>query len=91
MGQRVSSLHHTYLTRTVAPHLDHERIGKPALHLRDMGDEEDLGEAGLLRAEGGEEVVPPLLVLAPEDLVEDEEGALVHLVELGKVAGEGDA
>ena len=68
-----------------------ERVGKLALHLRDVGDEEDLGEAGLLRAQGSEEVASPLLVLAPEDLVEDQKGALVHLVELGKVAGEGDS
>ena len=56
-----------------------------------MRDEEDLGEAGLLRAQGGEEVATPLLVLAPEDLIEDQKGALMHLVELGKVAGEGDS
>ena len=55
-----------------------------------MRDEEDLRESGLLRAERREEVVPPLLVLAPEDLVEDEERGLVHLVELGEIAGEGD-
>ena len=56
-----------------------------------MGDEEDLGEPRLLRAECGEEIGPPLLVLAPEDLIEDEEGALVHLVEFREVAGEGDS
>ena len=76
--------------RVVRSHLDHQRIGKLALHLRDVGDQEDLGEAGLLRPQGSEEVVPPLLVLAPEDLVKDQERALVHPVELGKVAGEGD-
>ena len=55
-----------------------------------MGDEDDLREPGLLRSQCREEVAAPLLVLAPEDLVEDEEGRLVHLVELGEVPGEGD-
>lgn len=38
----------------------------------------------------GEEVVPPLLVTAPEALVRCEEGWLVHVVKSGKVAGEDD-
>jgi hypothetical protein len=55
-----------------------------------VGDQEDLREPALLRAECRQEVVPPLLVLAPEDLVEDEERGLVHVVELRKVPREGD-
>ena len=71
--------------RPVSTGLDHERVRELALHLRDVGDEEDLGEAGLRRAE----VAAPLLVLAPEDLVKDEHGNLVHLVEPGRDADPG--
>ena len=55
-----------------------------------MGDEEDLREPRFLCAQRREQVVSPLLVLAPEDLVEDEERALVDIVGVGEVPGEGD-
>ena len=40
-------LHFPHPARIIRPHLDHERVRKLALHLRDVGDEEDPGEAGL--------------------------------------------
>ncbi len=48
-----------------------------------MGYEEYLGEMSLLCPERPEEVAPPLLVLAPEYLVEYEERRVVHLVHAG--------
>ena len=42
------------------------------------------------RPQAGQEVRPPLLVLAAEDLVEDQQRALVDVVELGEVPGQGD-
>ena len=56
-----SSLRFPDPARVVGARLDHERMRKLALHLRNMGDEEDPGEAGLQRAEGGEKVAAPLL------------------------------
>lgn len=36
------------MARVVSAHLDNEGVRELALHLRDVGDEEDLGEPGLL-------------------------------------------
>jgi len=70
--------------------LDAERRLELLLHLPNMGDEEDLGEMGLLRPKRPYEVGPPLLVLASEDLVEDEDGCVLGAAHLGEVPGEGD-
>lgn len=72
-GRGGGPLHYLFLlnipdpARAVGSHLDDKRSGKLSQDLRDVGDEEDLGEAGLLGPEGREEVCPPLLVLAAED------------------------
>jgi len=49
-----------------------------------MGYEEDLGEMSLLGPERLQKIVPPAFILAPEDLIKDQERGVVHLVHLGK-------
>lgn len=48
------------LTCLVRVHLDHNGVHTFALYPADVGDEEDLGEAGVLPAKSGEEVYPLL-------------------------------
>ena len=56
-----SSLRFPDPARVAGARFEDRYVREPALHLRNGGDEEDPGEAGLQRAEGGEKVAAPLL------------------------------